>query len=328
MSIQRRDVMFKSGDNFAAGWLYLPEHVGSGATVPGVALAPGTGGVKELYHEPFALRFAEAGIGALLFDFRSFGTSGGEPRQRLFPRDQIEDYRSALTYLSLQPEIDADRLGIWGASLSGGHVIHVAAYDPRVKAVVSMAGPMDLYRITRRVVGEDKFAQLEQLVVQERRRNATEGGEVYAPNVAPPDFQGFAFQTDRGSNEYFPVSDSDIAPSWHNELTMSSLEAILEYAPGNAIDLIAPRALLMILATEDVNTSPDLIRSAFAQAGEPKRLLEVVGDHYSVYPWINGQNVEQVTSAATDWFSEHLKAPTPDAATGNGKAGEFDAAVH
>jgi uncharacterized protein len=310
MPIQKRDVMFKSGDSFAAGWLYLPEDGGSGAPIPGVALAPGTGGVKELYHEPFARRFAEAGMGALLFDFRSFGASGGEPRQRLFPRDQIEDYRSALTWLSLQPEIDADRLGIWGASLSGGHVIHVAAYDPRVKAVVSMAGPMDLYSITRRVVGEDKFAVLEQLITRERIRNATEGGEVYAPNVASPDYQGFAFQTDQGSNEYFPVSTPDLAPSWHNQLTMSSLEAILEYAPGKSIELIAPRALLMILATEDVNTSPDLIRDAFARAGEPKQLLEVAGDHYSIYPWSKGTNVEQVTKAAAQWFGEHLTLPT------------------
>jgi uncharacterized protein len=202
--------------------------------VPAVALAPGTGGVKELYHEPFARRFAEAGIAALLFDYRCFGTSGGEPRQRLLPRDQIEDYRSALTWLSLQPEIDARRMGVWGASLSGGHVLHVAAYDPRVKAVVSTEGPVDVHQMLRAAVGEEQFAVF--------------------------------------------------APSWRNELTMSSLEAILEYAPGRSIELIAPRPLLVMLGTEDTNTSPGLTRAAFARAGEPKRLLELDGDHYSIYP--------------------------------------------
>jgi fermentation-respiration switch protein FrsA (DUF1100 family) len=308
VTIEKRDAVFKSGDSFAVGWFFLPASAASGAGVPAVALAPGTGGVKELYHEPFARRLAETGIAALLFDYRGFGASGGEPRQRIFPHDQIEDYRSALTWLALQPEIEADRLGVWGASLSGGHVIHLGAFDPRVKAVVSIAGPMDLHELIRGVVGEEQFATMEQLTVQERRRRATEGGEAYYPNVAPPDHRGFAFQTDEASNEYFPVSQPEIAPSFRNELAMSSLEALLEYAPGKSIELIAPRPLLMILASEDVNTSPEGTRAAFARAGEPKCLLEVDGDHYSVYPWKNGHNSEQVIQAGADWFAAHLGA--------------------
>jgi dienelactone hydrolase len=206
MTVERRAVTFKTGDSFAAGWFFLPEHIAPSAHVPAVALAPGTGGVKELYHEPFARRFAEQGVAALLFDYRGFGASGGEPRQRILPRDQIEDYRSALTWLSLQPEIDDDRLGVWGASMSGAHVIHVAAYDPRVRAVVSMVAPMDLHAMIRGAVGEEQFAAMQQLTVQERVRRVTGGGEAYFPNVAPPDHDGFAFQTDQGSNEYFPVA--------------------------------------------------------------------------------------------------------------------------
>src|SRR5260370_17710843 len=103
-------------------------------------------------------RFAEAGIAAVVFDYRSFGASGGEPRQRLFPRDQIEDYRSALTWLSLQPEIDADRLGVWGSSFSGGHVLHVAAYDPRGKAVGSPVGARDVPQIPPAPRGAEQVA--------------------------------------------------------------------------------------------------------------------------------------------------------------------------
>ncbi len=316
MTFERRDVTFSSGDSFVVGWFYMPEGDFASAGVPAVALAPGTGGVKELYHESFAEAFAEAGIAALLFDYRSFGASGGEPRQRLLPRDQIEDYRSALTWLSLQAEVDAARLGVWGASLSGGHVLQVAAYDPRVAAVVSMVGPTDIGVLTKRVVGEHLFAEMEQLTVQERVRHATEGGERYAPNVAPPDHKGFAFQTDQGSNEYFPIATPEIAPSWRNELAMSSLEAALEYAPGSSIELIAPRPLLMIIAKDDVNTAPDLSRTAFDRAGEPKRVMEVDGDHYSVYPWPKGTNADEVTKASVAWFTEHLEATTPDRVSG------------
>src|SRR5271163_1535754 len=168
MSIEERDVMFKSGETYAAAWLFLPENGALGVRVPAVAMAHGLGAVKEMYLEPFARRFAKAGIAALVFDYRGFGASGGEPRQRISPRDQIEDYRNALTWLSLQSEIDADRLGVWGTSFSGGHVIQVAAQDPRVKAVVSQAGPMDLREIIRGTAGPEQFAALQQLTIQER----------------------------------------------------------------------------------------------------------------------------------------------------------------
>jgi fermentation-respiration switch protein FrsA (DUF1100 family) len=129
MSTENRDVMFKSGETFAAAWLFLPENGALGARVPAVAMAHGLGSVKEMYLEPFAHRFAESGIAALVFDYRGFGASGGEPRQRISSRDQMEDYRNALTWLSLQPKIDANRLGVWGSSFSSGHVIQVAAHD-------------------------------------------------------------------------------------------------------------------------------------------------------------------------------------------------------
>jgi len=202
---------------------------------------------------------------------------------------------------------DADRLGVWGTSFGGGTVLHVAAYDPRVKAVVSQVGAMDLYQITRAAVGAEQFAALEQMTVQERIRHATEGGEAYILDIGQPG-QGFALQTDQESWDFAQEAKATVAPSWRNEVTMSSFEAILEHAPARSIELIAPRPLLMILAKDDVISSSDLIRAAYARAGEPKRLLEVEGGHYSVYPWSKGRSADQASQAATEWFAEHLLA--------------------
>jgi len=310
MSIEKRDVMFKSGETFAAAWLFLPKGAADKAPAPAVAMAHGVGAVKEMYLEPFARRFADAGVAALLFDYRGFGASGGEPRQRVSPRDQMEDYRNALTWLSLQPEIDAHRLGIWGTSFSGGHVIQVAAHDPRVKAVAMQVGPMDLEQITREVVGAEQFSGLQQMAIEERIRHMTEGGERYIPSAARPG-DGFALQVDQDSYEFGTRAKATIAPRWRNEVTMSSLDAILEHAPGRFIELIAPRPLLMILARNDAIVPPDSIRSAFARAGEPKRLLELDGGHYSVY---TGPGAEKAAQAATEWFTAHLLQPAPGAA--------------
>src|SRR2546426_8827969 len=124
MPIEKRDVMFKTGDTFAAAWLFVPEQARSGRRVPAVAMAHGIGYVKEMYLEPFARRFAAAGIAALAFDFRGFGGSGGGPGEGGFPHDLIEGFRNALTRLALQAEIDGDSLGPWGSRFNGGPRIH------------------------------------------------------------------------------------------------------------------------------------------------------------------------------------------------------------
>jgi uncharacterized protein len=314
MAIQRRDIMFKSGDSYGSGWFYIAEDADSSTALPAVAMAHGVGATRDMFLEPIARRFAQAGLAVLLFDYRSFGTSGGEPRQRVFPRDQIEDYRSALTWLSMQPQIDADRLGIWGTSFGGGTVLHVAAYDPRVKAVVSQVGAMDLYSITLDSMGAETLAGLEQVIVQERNRHATEGGEVYIPDIGQPGGD-LALQTDQESWDFAHEAKST---TWRNQVTISSFEAILEHAPAKSIELIAPRPLLMILAKDDTISSSDLIRDAFARAGEPKRLLEVEGGHYSVYPWSRGQSADQAGEAATEWFVQHLHPSSVSGKQSNG----------
>jgi len=305
MPIEKRDVMFKSGETFAAGWFFVPQQARSGERLPAVAMAHGFGAVKEMYLEPFARRFAAVGIAVLVFDYRSFGASGGEPRQRVIPRDQMDDYHNALTWLSLQSEVDPNRLGVWGSSFSGAHVIQVTAHDPRVKAVVSQVGPMDLDQITRGLAGPEQFAALQQLVIQKRIRYATEGGERYVPSAGRPG-EGFALQADQDSYNFGTQAKATVAPAWRNEATMSSLAAILQHAAGRFIDLVSPRPLLMILARGDAIIPPASIRSAFARAGEPKRLLEIDGGHYTVY---TGAGADTAAQAATEWFTEHLVYP-------------------
>ena len=217
--------------------------------------------------------------------------------------------RRPRAWLSLQPEIDADRLGVWGSSFSGGHVIQVAAHDSRVKAVVSQAGAMDVDQIIHTIAGPEMFAGLQRLTVQERIRHATEGGEKYIPSTGRPG-EGFALQPDQDSYDFAHQAQATVAPAWRNEVTMGSLDAILEHAPGRFIDLVAPCPLLMILAKDDVIAPPDSIREAFNRAGGPKRLLEIDGGHYAVY---SGNGAKKAAQAAIEWFTEHLLHAKPAA---------------
>ena len=134
------EVEFRSDGVTVRGDLLLPD--GDGPH-PVVVMAGGWCYVKELRQPQYAQEFVERGFAALIFDYRTIGASDGEPRQHLDPWAQIEDYRNAISYLETRPDIDADRIGVWGISYSGGHVLILGAIDPRVKVIVSNVPVID-----------------------------------------------------------------------------------------------------------------------------------------------------------------------------------------
>jgi alpha-beta hydrolase superfamily lysophospholipase len=98
----RKDVEFKTQDGVPlAAWHYLPDQ--SSSKVPTIVMAHGFSAVKEMYLDKFAEVFAAAGLGALVFDNRNFGASGGEPRQEIDPWEQVRDYRDAITFAETLP---------------------------------------------------------------------------------------------------------------------------------------------------------------------------------------------------------------------------------
>src|SRR5438132_5655583 len=115
----RRHIPFKTEDGVTLrGWLYLPDR--TAGQVATVVMAHGFSAVKEMYLDRYAEVFAAAGLNALVFDNRNFGSSDGEPRQEIDPWVQVRDYRHAITYATTLPEVDANRIGVWGSSYSGG----------------------------------------------------------------------------------------------------------------------------------------------------------------------------------------------------------------
>jgi alpha-beta hydrolase superfamily lysophospholipase len=101
-------------------------------------MAHGFGGVRAARLEAFGERFAAAGIAALAFDYRHLGTSQGQPRGLIDITRQRDDYRAAVRCARSLPDIDADRVAVWGTSFSSGHALTVAADDPRIAAAVIM----------------------------------------------------------------------------------------------------------------------------------------------------------------------------------------------
>jgi hypothetical protein len=96
---------------------------------------------------------------------------------------------------------------------------------------------MDLRQIIHGLAGPEQFAGLQQLTIQERIRRATDSSEHDIPNTGRPG-EGFALQADRESFYFRHHAQATRAPPWRNEVTMSSVEMILDHAPRLFIDLI------------------------------------------------------------------------------------------
>ena len=137
MTSTPQDVRIRSGGDELAAWVHRPQD--AAGRVPCVVMAHGFSATRSDGLTPYAERFAAAGFGAVVFDYRGFGDSGGEPRQVIDIRRQQHDYRAVIAWARRQDWIDPARIVLWGSSFSGGHVIDVASHDPALAAVISQA---------------------------------------------------------------------------------------------------------------------------------------------------------------------------------------------
>jgi fermentation-respiration switch protein FrsA (DUF1100 family) len=305
----RRDVEFTSGQDTVRGWLYTPDE-GDGP-YPAIVLAGGWCYVKELVQPYYAEMFARAGFAALLFDYRNFGSSDGARRQHIDPVWQIEDYKNAISYLETLDEVDSDRIGAWGLSYSGGHVLIVGATDPRVKCIASQIPVVDGYRNMRRVHGTIGFRAFEELLLEDRRNRFRTGEDGYLPHAAPDPTTEVSSWPFAETYETFKALKATDAPAYENRSTIESAELLMSYS----IDPFLPRLLntptLVVVAEGDDLTLWDLEIEAYNKIPTDKKRLVVVGESTHMTLYSDKSLLSKAAEAATDWFVEHLLEPVP-----------------
>jgi dienelactone hydrolase len=157
-----RSVTIWSEGTRLAGDLFIPEDLKSGEKRPTILLCHGWGGPKEHLSATYAPFFCEAGFVCLTFDYRGWFESDarlvvdekqGEPDDEGFltvkaravrdvvdTADQLLDITNCIDFLAGEDAVDMERFGIWGSSMGGGHVVHIAGTDARVKCLVSQVG--------------------------------------------------------------------------------------------------------------------------------------------------------------------------------------------
>ena len=283
----RRDVIWSEGVRMGAE-VFAPK---GDEKLPTILMAHGWGGRAASLRRD-AVVFARAGYLVVTFDYRGWGESDSrvmlaepapkdppgrrftaeviEIREVVDPVDMARDWLNALHWLQAEPRCDTDRIGIWGSSYSGGHVLYAAAHDKRVKALFSQVGGMD----SRFVVAnaEERRKTLEHATKRAR-------GEISYP--AP-------MSTEIGSLRGAPIR-----------------EKLMHYAPVELAREASHAAMMFVIAeNEELFDNRDHAVKAYEAATGVKKIVTVPGiKHYGIYR----EERKRAQQLAVDWFDQQLK---------------------
>jgi fermentation-respiration switch protein FrsA (DUF1100 family) len=286
--MERQDVVFEANGEKLAGWLYRPPGENLG---PAIVMSHGFSAVIDMGLADYASAFAEAGFACLVYDHRNYGRSSGWPRNETDPWQQVEDMRAAISFIRTLPFVDAGKIGLWGTSYAGGHVLTVSALDKRVACVVSQVPLVSGQRTFDSWVPADRRQRFLERLSDDLDARAR--GE--PPGITPAALPGSE------TAEWAEAVDRDGV--YENQVTLHSLDLLRSYEPIAFMERIAPTPLLMIIAERDTQTPVAWQREAFELAAEPKKLVTLDGRHYDPYTTL----LPEATAAALDWFSEHLR---------------------
>jgi uncharacterized protein len=282
----REEGIVSEGTRMTAG-VFAPQKPAA-EKLPTIVMSHGWGGTAAALR-PDAIVFAKAGYLVVAFDYRGWGKSdsrmiaAGKPetkdgkliaevkevREVVDPIDQTADIMNAIHWVTGDKQCDAERIALWGSSFSGGHVVYVAARDPRVKAFVSQVGSMDArWTISTPALRNLTFSQ---------GTSRTRGTIAYPEAGAK--FNGMTGQ-----------------PVW---------EKLMQYAPIEDIGRCEKCAKLFLIAeNEELFDNKDHAILAHERAKGVKKLVTIPGiKHYGIYY----EARDRAQQEAIAWFDEHLK---------------------
>ena len=264
---ERSTVKIVSSGEKLDAWFYVPD---KGGPHRAIVMAHGLGGIMSAGLEPFAKKFSDAGFAVLVFDYRGFGASTGEPRQFVSVRKQLQDYRAAIDYLMQQSFIDSSRIGLWGSSFSGGHVLSLSASDPRIKAVVSQVPNVDTFSSTNSIRPRSQVFKLAMLGLKDIFTKRE-----YVPVVGEPGT--LAMLTSKGALEGY---NSIASKEWSPMLRASSGLGLTLYRPIVSVKKI--QVPVMYVIAEQDSEAPAKYAFKAAKKTKNKEVYSYSGGHFEL----------------------------------------------
>jgi fermentation-respiration switch protein FrsA (DUF1100 family) len=303
--VRRDDVTFTSGGEVIAAWFYHPTTDDASAPTPCIVMAHGFAGVKEARLDAFAERFADAGMACLIFDYRHFGASAGEPRQLVDIAHQREDWRSAMRYARSLDTVDARAIGAWGTSFGGGHVLELAARDALVHTAVLHLPLVDALA-TGKHEGIVATAKLVWCGLRDLGRAVMRRKPYLIPVVGPPGSVAF-MSTPDAQPGYFSIVTN--APAWKNEVAARVVVAMALFRPIASARRVRCPVLFVVGETDTITPTGATIKAA--RQAPRAEILSLPGSHFDAYL---GEQFERAVSVETAFFVRHLLAQQPSPA--------------
>ena len=294
----KRAVEFYSEGFKLCGDVYIPDSLTPGEQRAGVLLCHGYTGVKDLYLPDNARVLNEAGYVVMTFDYKGWGESEGKSPHRLAPYSRVADVQAAMTFLGIQPEVDEERIGIYGTSYGGATVSWVGAIDPRAKCVVSVVGIGHGARWMSRVRRMDEWFDLLERSAEDRTQRALTGKSemVERSDILLPDRQSAALAAAARAKN----------PAAVGTIPLEYVDDTLGFNPEWIVGRISPRPILFITSSDDRLVPPEESEQLYAHAGEPKKLVTLKGvGHYEVYA---EPAFSEVMKHTLEWYREYLSA--------------------
>ena len=292
-------VTFMSEGDKVSGILYTPADYKEGKKISSVVVTGSWITVKEQMAGTYAKKLAGEGFAALVFDFRGYGESGGEPRQYESPQRKIQDIKNAVTFLQNLQMIDSNKIGGLGICASSGYMATVAAEDNRIKTFVSIAPWLHDADIVKLIYGGEKGVS-EKITTGQAARGKYEqtGANDLVPACSITDKNAAMF----GPFEYYLNPTRGAIPEWRNQFAVMSWTEWLQFDPiKEAVRISVPTLLIH----SESAAIPDGAKQFYGKLISKKDFYWMKGTQFDFYD--NPPTVNEASKKAAHWFRQYLE---------------------
>jgi dienelactone hydrolase len=265
-------------------------------------MAHGIGAIKAGGLAPFAERFCREGFAAVVFDYRQWGGSAGQPREELsFPR-QREDYGTVIGWAAAHPDIDARRVFAWGTSFAGMYIVELAVSDSRLAGAIGQAPLVDGFAAAR-LASPGRGLRLLAVALLDRLGSVFGRPPRYLPGAGRPGELAIGATEDAlfGEKLMTPKDGTE----WRNRVAARSLLSFSWRRPVRRAAAI--RCPILLVVAEQDTMAPVAPAVRVTQKAARGELYRSRGGHYDVYQ--GGKSFDDVLRVEVEFLHRHAKTP-------------------
>ena len=274
---------------------------------PLVVMAHGTSATIQMVAIEYARVFARAGLAVLIYDHRNFGRSEGTPRQEINPWTQCRGYRDALSYALTLPDVDVERLALWGDSFTGGQVVVVSACDARPKVIVAQC-PVMGSTLPDAAPGREVMEQIRRTLHSGDVSGTPETTTGPLPVVSPSQLAHRSLLAPIQAFRWFVEYGGRPGSGWVNEATRVIPPTPIAYSPYLCAPFVQARTLFMVAPEDEmVHANYDVARQAYELIPTQKHWYDIRDGHFGLL-YHPGERYDEAADVQLQFLRTNLDA--------------------